>query len=72
MMLCTVGWSMTIMFSLWSTVASDIVRLYVAGAMFGLGSGSVISLAPVCIGRLCKVQDFGECIGTCYSFVSLM
>lgn len=39
--------------------------------MFGLGSGSKISLTPVCIGRLCNVENYGRCYSACFSIVSL-
>ena len=38
---------------------------------FGLGSGSNISLAPVCIGQLCKTEEYGRYYATCYTIVSM-
>ncbi|KAF2753139.1 MFS general substrate transporter [Pseudovirgaria hyperparasitica] len=40
-------------------------------AMFGLFSGSNISLTPVCVGQLCETQNYGRYYATCYSVVSL-
>lgn len=39
--------------------------------LFGLGSGSNISLTPVCIGQLCRIENYGRYYSTCFSIVSL-
>ncbi|KAF8477610.1 MFS monocarboxylate transporter [Kalaharituber pfeilii] len=42
--------------------------------LYGFGSGSGISLAPVCVGQICRTEDYGKRYGTCYfiaSFASL-
>jgi len=39
--------------------------------LFGFGSGSGISLTPVCVGQLCKTEDYGRYYATCYTIVSL-
>lgn len=38
--------------------------------LFGLASGSNISLAPVCVGQLCDTQEYGRYYATCYTVVS--
>ena len=38
---------------------------------FGFASGSNISLTPVCIGQLCKTEEYGRYYATCYTVVSL-
>jgi MFS family permease len=52
------------------SVASRLGLLYTFAILFGFGSGSIISLAPVCFGQLCKVEDYGRYYGTAYSVVS--
>ncbi|KAK9472952.1 major facilitator superfamily domain-containing protein [Dipodascopsis tothii] len=36
--------------------------------LFGLASGSGISLAAVCVSQICKTKDYGKRYGTIYSF----
>jgi MFS family permease len=43
--------------------------LYVA--LFGIASGSNISLTPVCIGQLCEIEEYGRYYATCFSMVSI-
>ncbi|OJD35853.1 mfs monocarboxylate transporter [Diplodia corticola] len=38
--------------------------------LFGLASGSNISLTPVCIGQLCDTAQYGRYYATCYTIVS--
>jgi MFS family permease len=45
--------------------------LVVFALLFGLASGSNISLTPVCIGQLCNVENYGRYYSTCFSIVSL-
>ena len=38
--------------------------------LFGFGSGSNISLTPVCVGQLCQTSNYGRYYATCYTLVS--
>ncbi|KAF2718669.1 MFS general substrate transporter [Polychaeton citri CBS 116435] len=38
--------------------------------VFGLASGSNISLTPVCVGQLCDTNSYGRYYATCYTVVS--
>ena len=38
--------------------------------LFGFASGSNISLTPVCIGQLCRTEEYGRWYATCYTIVS--
>ncbi|KAH7176471.1 major facilitator superfamily domain-containing protein [Dactylonectria macrodidyma] len=38
--------------------------------LFGFASGTSIAIAPVCIGRLCKTQEYGRYYATAYTVVS--
>ncbi|KDQ50160.1 hypothetical protein JAAARDRAFT_591154 [Jaapia argillacea MUCL 33604] len=44
--------------------------LIVFGLCYGFGSGTGISLTPVCVGQICSTQDYGKRYGTCYFVVS--
>ncbi|EME46321.1 hypothetical protein DOTSEDRAFT_42850 [Dothistroma septosporum NZE10] len=39
--------------------------------LFGFGSGSNISLTPVCVGMLCKTEEYGRYYSTCYCIVAV-
>lgn len=39
--------------------------------LFGFVSGSNVSLAPVCIGQLCRIEKFGRTYATAYVIVSI-
>lgn len=57
--------------ALWLPIHHDIALFYVMVPIFGFGSGSVMSLAPVCIGELGKVSEYGQRYGTSYSVVGV-
>ncbi|KAF5862294.1 hypothetical protein ETB97_011818 [Aspergillus alliaceus] len=44
--------------------------LYIFSALYGLCSGSFISLAPVCIRQVSNAKEIGMRFGTCYCLVS--
>lgn len=39
--------------------------------LFGFGSGSNISLTPVCVGMLCDTEEYGRYYATCYTMVAI-
>lgn len=39
--------------------------------LFGFGSGSNISLTPVCISMLCDTEEYGRYYATCYTMVAI-
>lgn len=51
--------------------ATSLPALYAFTALFGFGTGSWMALVPVCIGQLCRTEEFGRYFGTCYFFASL-
>ncbi len=51
--------------------ASNLAALYIFAALFGFGTGSWMALVPVCIGQLCRAEEFGRYFGTCYFIASL-
>lgn len=44
--------------------------LIVFSVIFGFGSGAGISLVPVCVGQLCRTEEYGRYYATCYTVVS--
>ncbi|KAF8855996.1 MFS monocarboxylate transporter [Acephala macrosclerotiorum] len=69
-MLLTLIWSMVVTFALWLPMSNNVVLFYIFAPLFGFGSGSIISMAPVCIGQLCKADEYGQFYGTSYSVVA--
>ncbi len=51
--------------------ATSLPALYAFTALFGFGTGSWMALVPVCIGQLCRTEEFGRYWGTCYFIASL-
>ncbi|KAF4975186.1 hypothetical protein FZEAL_7994 [Fusarium zealandicum] len=45
--------------------------MVVFALVFGFFGGSNVSLAPVCVGQLCKVEAFGRYYSSAYIFVSI-
>lgn len=56
--------------ALWLPAANSIALMVVYALVFGFASGSSISLTPVCVGQLCKVENYGRYYATCYTLVS--
>ncbi|KAJ5171950.1 MFS general substrate transporter [Penicillium capsulatum] len=57
-------------FAIWLPFGNALAGLYVFSCVFGLASGSFISLAPACIGQISKASEVGGRFGICYSMVS--
>jgi MFS family permease len=56
---------------IWLPFGHTAPGLIIFALVFGLASGSNISLTPVCIGQLCSVELYGRYYSTCFSIVSL-
>ena len=62
-MIITIAICMVSVLCLWLTasISENLVpQLIVFALIFGFGSGSNISLVPVCVGQLCKTEVFGR------------
>jgi MFS family permease len=55
---------------LWLPADGRVAMVVVYAVVFGFASGSGISLTPVCVGQLCKVENYGRYYATCYTLVS--
>lgn len=53
-----------------SSESGRVALLIVFSVVFGFGSGSGISLIPVCVGQLCRTEEYGRYYATCYTVVS--
>jgi MFS family permease len=64
--------TLVVMLVLWLPFgATSLPALYAFAALFGFGTGSWMALVPVCIGQLCRTEEFGRYWGTCYFVASL-
>ncbi len=54
----------------WLPANGSIALIIVYALVFGFASGSGISMTPVCVGQLCKVENYGRYYATCYTLVS--
>ncbi|CAG7985388.1 unnamed protein product [Penicillium olsonii] len=55
----------------WLPAKDNLPLLIVYCCLFGFSSGSNISLTPVCIGQLCKTENYGRYYATAYTIVSI-
>ncbi|KAJ5436111.1 Major facilitator superfamily domain general substrate transporter [Penicillium cf. griseofulvum] len=55
---------------LWLPAGDSLPLLIVYAVLFGFSSGSNISLTPVCVGQLCKTENYGRYYATAYTIVS--
>jgi MFS family permease len=58
-------------FDIWLPYGHTAPGLMIFALLFGLCSGSNISLTPVCIGQLCPIEQYGRYYSTCFSIVSV-
>jgi predicted MFS family arabinose efflux permease len=56
--------------SFWLTAGGDRAKTMGFTALFGFWSGAAISLSPVCISRVCKIEDYGKSNGMAYFVAS--
>ncbi|KAJ5948054.1 hypothetical protein N7466_001069 [Penicillium verhagenii] len=56
---------------LWVSAGTSQAVITIFALLFGFASGSNVSLAPVCIGQLCKLEEYGRYYATAYVIVSI-
>lgn len=56
--------------ALWLPAGGSMALIIVFSLVFGFASGSGISLTPVCVGQLCRVENYGRYYATCYTIVA--
>ena len=69
-MIVTISLCLVATFGFWLPAGDSVALIIIFSLLFGFASGSGISLTPVCVGQLCKVEDYGRYYGTCYTLVS--
>ncbi|KAI9053063.1 hypothetical protein LZ554_003332 [Drepanopeziza brunnea f. sp. 'monogermtubi'] len=56
--------------ALWLPAGGSAPMVIVFAIIFGFVSGSNLSLSPVCVGQLCKTENYGRYYTTCWMFVA--
>ncbi|RSL41806.1 hypothetical protein CEP53_012540 [Fusarium sp. AF-6] len=59
---------MGVMFVPFGTTSAPV--LYTWSGLWGFGSGSFLSITPVCMGKTCETKDYGRCYGTMNCVIS--
>ncbi|KAK5631726.1 hypothetical protein RRF57_007440 [Xylaria bambusicola] len=56
--------------ALWYTAGTNTAQVISFAPLFGFWSGAAISLTPVCIGQVCRTEDYGKRSGTAFFLAS--
>lgn len=57
-------------FAIWLPFGHSIKGLYAYSVLFGVSSASTLSLSPLCLGQVSRVEDFGRRYATAYVLVA--
>ncbi|KAJ4290795.1 hypothetical protein N0V88_006545 [Collariella sp. IMI 366227] len=57
-------------FALWLPIGSNEAGITGFTVLYGFWSGSAIALTPVCIGKVCRTEDYGKRTGTTFFIAS--
>ena len=69
-MVATTALGLVATLALWLPAADHVALIVAFALVFGFASGAGISLTPVCVGQLCRVDNYGRYYATCYTLVS--
>jgi MFS family permease len=69
-MVITIAMCLVTTFAFWLPAGGSVALIIVYAVLFGFASGTNISLTPVCVGQLCKTENYGRYYATCYTIVS--
>ncbi|KAF9892122.1 hypothetical protein FE257_002528 [Aspergillus nanangensis] len=70
-MIVTTALSTVLTLTLWMLSGQNQAAIVSYAALFGVSSGSAISLTPVCVAQISQTEDFGKRFGTTYTMVGL-
>ncbi|KAL4863470.1 hypothetical protein BDV12DRAFT_206465 [Aspergillus spectabilis] len=57
--------------ALWIPIGDNTAGIIAYSILFGFASGAAISLTPVCISQVCKVEEYGQRNGTTFTVASV-
>lgn len=58
-------------FGIWIPAGASLAMVTTFVLVFGLASGSTITLSPLCVGKICKVEEYGRYFSTIYMISSI-
>ncbi|TWU74260.1 hypothetical protein ED733_004649 [Metarhizium rileyi] len=61
----------TLILALWYTAAESRAAVISFTVLFGFFSGATIALTPVCVSRVCRIEDYGKRSGTTFMIASI-
>lgn len=70
-LILSIGMCIVTCLALWLPAQDSKAMIIVFSVTFGFVSGSNLSLSPVCIGQMCKTENYGKYFATCWMAVSL-
>lgn len=71
MLIYTNALTLVAVLAVWMPAKGNVVATVVFSVLFGVASGSNISLVPVCVGELCPTEAYGRYYTTVYTIVSI-
>jgi MFS family permease len=69
-LILSIGLCVVACLALWLPAADNTAMIIVFAIVFGVVSGSNLSLSPVCIGQLCKTENYGRYFASCWMLVA--
>jgi MFS family permease len=70
-MICITSMMAISVLGIWLPVGNTKPGILAFAILFGFASGSGINLVPVCIGQLCRTEEYGRYYATCNTVVSI-
>ncbi|KAJ5549446.1 hypothetical protein N7513_006680 [Penicillium frequentans] len=62
--------TMIFIFLLWCPFGNHLGVMYSFVVLMGLGTGTILCLLPVCLSQMCKTEEVGLWLGSCYLVIS--
>jgi MFS family permease len=69
-LILSIGLCVIACLGLWLPAGESTPMIVIFAIIFGIVSGSNLSLSPVCIGQLCKTENYGRYFATCWMLVA--
>ncbi|RFU23641.1 hypothetical protein B7463_g12697, partial [Scytalidium lignicola] len=69
-LIISIGFCIVMCLGLWLPSGTSSPMIIVFAITFGVVSGSNLSLSPVCVGQMCKTENYGRYFSTCWMLVS--
>jgi MFS family permease len=69
-LILSIGCCVIACFALWLPAGDSTAMIIVFAIIFGVVSGSNLSLSPVCVGQLCRTENYGRYFASCWMLVA--